>query len=274
MKSARDHEGTQTLQRGLDVLTAFRGDRKPLTNGELVRRTGLSKATVSRLTTTLVQLGFLRRAALGVGFELGTRGLGLGHAFLQGSPLHVTAMPLMQRVADRLNVSVALAMAENIHMLYVAYAPGKRIATLRLGVGSFLPMGLTAVGRAYLYSLAPDSRRAMLARLGQADPRHADAIASGARAAFEDLEASQTCTCIGEFQRDAVGIATPAAIGVHGTPMALSCGAVGLASRLGVAKPRIVPELLALRHELEMAVAKLDTGPVPASALVARPDGI
>ncbi|MGT2493933.1 helix-turn-helix domain-containing protein [Cupriavidus basilensis] len=36
------------LQRGLEVLGAFRADRKALSNTEIVRRTGLSKAIVSR----------------------------------------------------------------------------------------------------------------------------------------------------------------------------------------------------------------------------------
>jgi len=39
---------TMTVERGLDVLRAFRAERAPLSNAELVRRTGLSKATVSR----------------------------------------------------------------------------------------------------------------------------------------------------------------------------------------------------------------------------------
>ena len=35
----------------------FRAARAPLSNAELVRRTGLPKATVSRLTTTLISIG-------------------------------------------------------------------------------------------------------------------------------------------------------------------------------------------------------------------------
>ena len=53
---------TLTVERGLEVLRAFHAERTPLSNAELVRRTGLSKATVSRLTTTLIRIGFLRRA--------------------------------------------------------------------------------------------------------------------------------------------------------------------------------------------------------------------
>lgn len=269
MSDASEGTITQTLQRGLEVLSAFRADRKALSNTELVRRTGLSKATVSRLTTTLVQLGYLRRAASGGGFELGSRGLGVGHTFVQSSPILGVAMPLMQRVADKLNVSVALAMAEDLHMVYLAYTPAKRIATLRLGIGSFLPMGLTAVGRAYLYSLAPVGREQKLQRLKLTSPAQAEAIERGARSAFDDLDKTHTCTCVGEFQRDAVGIATPVFVGRSGTPMSLSCGAVGLAPKLEAAKDRIVPELLSLCHLMQAALAEQECGASPAPRTLA-----
>jgi hypothetical protein len=53
------NEITMTLDRGLQVLRAFHAERQPLTNGELVARTGLSRSVVSRLTSTLIQLGFI-----------------------------------------------------------------------------------------------------------------------------------------------------------------------------------------------------------------------
>src|SRR5690606_12406557 len=44
-----------TLAHGLSVLQAFRHGEPALSNRELADRTGLSKATISRLTTTLMQ---------------------------------------------------------------------------------------------------------------------------------------------------------------------------------------------------------------------------
>ena len=78
---------TLTVERGLEVLRAFHAERTPLSNAELVRRTGLSKATVSRLTTTLIRIGFLRRAGGGRQFELGAGALSMGHAYLESNPV-------------------------------------------------------------------------------------------------------------------------------------------------------------------------------------------
>ncbi len=52
-----------TLAHGLDVLAAFRNNPGPLSNAELAAHTGFSRPTVSRLTYTLAQLGYLKRDA-------------------------------------------------------------------------------------------------------------------------------------------------------------------------------------------------------------------
>ncbi len=54
-----------TLAHGLDLLAAFRGASGALSNADLAQHTGLSRPTVSRLTYTLEQLGYLKRDAKG-----------------------------------------------------------------------------------------------------------------------------------------------------------------------------------------------------------------
>ncbi|MGE4338388.1 MAG: helix-turn-helix domain-containing protein, partial [Pigmentiphaga sp.] len=52
----------QSLERGLLLLRELRAANAPLRNQELVSRTGLPKATVSRLLSTLGALGYVRRS--------------------------------------------------------------------------------------------------------------------------------------------------------------------------------------------------------------------
>ena len=49
----------RSLVRGVEILRAFRPGADLLGNGEIAERTGLSRATVSRLTQTLVDTGLL-----------------------------------------------------------------------------------------------------------------------------------------------------------------------------------------------------------------------
>lgn len=241
--TGEDARAVLTVQRGLEVLRAFRAERAPLSHSELVARTGLPKATVSRLTTTLMERGFLRHVPGGRKFELATGPLSIGHAYIEASELLALAHPFMQDLADQLKVSVALAMPHRLEMLYVGYRISRQIATLRLGVGSLLPMGVTAIGRAYLWALPPAQQKAHIAALRKAAGSHGAALEQGIRAGFAELEATGTTFAVSGYQRDAYGIALPVRVGKLGTLMALSCGSVEPEQRLETARRRVAPAL-------------------------------
>lgn len=250
-----------TVERGMQVLRAFQCERAAVSNAELVRRTGLSKATVSRLTTTFVQLGFLRHVAGGREFELGTGPLSIGHSFIEASPLVRTANPFLQALANKLNVSVALAVPNGLEMLYICYRTSDRIATLRLGVGSLLPLGTTSIGRAWLWALAPAEQKRRIAELRRAAGSRGAALEQGIRESFVELETTGICAVLGGYQRDAYGVATPVRIGRHGTPMGLSCGNAEVAPNLAQARKRIGPELKRAAEKLEALLAETDDLP-------------
>ena len=55
----KDRNFVTALARGLEVLRCFRPNEIELTNAEFAERTGLAKATISRLTHTLCELDYL-----------------------------------------------------------------------------------------------------------------------------------------------------------------------------------------------------------------------
>ena len=55
----KERQVVTALARGLSVLRSFRQGDRFLGNQEIAERTGLAKATVSRLTHTLTVLGYL-----------------------------------------------------------------------------------------------------------------------------------------------------------------------------------------------------------------------
>lgn len=234
---------TMTLERGLQVLSAFRAERTSLTNGDLVRRTGLSRSVVSRLTATLIQLGFIRRVAGGPRFELATGVFGIGNAYLAANPVTRLAQPLMQQLADRLGVAVALAVPRHLDMLYIAHRYTTRNSTLQLGVGSLLPMGVTAIGKAWLWGLPDDARQDHVAQLLNAAGDRARTLRASFDAAFEELASTGVCTSVGEYQQNAFGVALPIRVGSLGTLMALSCGAVESKPEADAIRNRIAPAL-------------------------------
>ncbi|WP_332451535.1 IclR family transcriptional regulator [Burkholderia ubonensis] len=252
---------TLTLDRGLQVLRAFHANRTPLTHGELASRTGLPRSAVSALTSALIDLGFIRRVAGDARFELGPNVVGIGQAYLAANPVTPLAQPFMQKLADRLDASVALAVPDHLDMLYVAHRSGTRIATPRMGIGSLVPMGTTAIGRAWLCGLPDPLRRRQIAQLTEAAGPQANAIAAGIEAAFADLRATGVCLSLGENQRDAWSMALPVRVGVSKTLMALSCGAVEPQPDVDAIRRRIVPALKQAAIELATLLRDVRPGP-------------
>jgi DNA-binding IclR family transcriptional regulator len=109
----------RSLERGVEVLRAFKPGTDLLGNGELAERTGLSRATVSRLCATLVACGFLERDRTVRAYRLAAPVLSLAHAMRSGSPLLAVAAPLMRAEAEKRRINVGLAVADRDEMVYL-----------------------------------------------------------------------------------------------------------------------------------------------------------
>jgi DNA-binding IclR family transcriptional regulator len=248
-----------TLERALKVLKAFAGRAKPLSNADLVRRTGYSKASVSRITATLVSLRYLERAPDGLRFQIGLRGLTLGHNYLANGPIREIARPIMQEFAERFDVSVALAVGDELNMLYVEYCKSSRIFTLHLEVGSLLPMELTSIGRAYLWALPPDARQRLLFQIvKQAGPQGPFIIAS-IESAFNHLDKYGHCIAVGEYRRDSYGVSVPLFLGSPPVPMGLNCGAVISEPLDASIHEVLVPNMHRMASALTAALSQVDS---------------
>ncbi|WP_244099972.1 hypothetical protein [Burkholderia anthina] len=55
----------------------------------------------------------------------------IGYAYLETNPVTRLANPLMQRLADQLDVSVALAAPDGLDMLYIAHRTSAHSASAR-----------------------------------------------------------------------------------------------------------------------------------------------
>ncbi|PLC53984.1 IclR family transcriptional regulator [Pollutimonas nitritireducens] len=248
-------ETVLTVRRGMQVLRAFRSDRAPLSNAELVRRTGLPKSTISRLTTTLLNQGFLRHVPGGREFELGPAPAGIGHAYIAGNELLQIASPFLQKLADELDVSVALSIRDELEMLYVGYQASHKVGTLRLGVGSLLPLGSTSIGRAYMWGLPVHEREHLLELLRRNAGSTADSLMCEIEASFVELEQTGICSVLAGFQRDAYGIALPVVIGRKGIVMSMSCGRARIQPDLAAERKLITPKLVKAAEQFQDLLA-------------------
>jgi DNA-binding IclR family transcriptional regulator len=225
-----DRQFVTALHRGLDILRAFTpDDRMGLGNRELAARTGLPNSTVSRLTYTLLKLGYLTYDDATGRYRMGVPVLGLGYACLGGIKVREAAQPLMQQLADECGdgVLVALGGRDDLTMTYIAAARAARgMISLQLNVGSRISLGRSAMGRAYLAVAAPEERADLMDRLSKrAGPEHWPRLRDEIEEAAEQVRTRGFYCNPGQWQPDINAVAVPfAAPQGDGPPMAFNLG--------------------------------------------------
>ncbi|HEV3429812.1 MAG TPA: IclR family transcriptional regulator [Paraburkholderia sp.] len=212
------------LARGLTVLRAIAAAETPLGNRELTELTGIPKATLSRLTGTLVSTGFLARMPDSERFVLTSSVLELSSGFLRNADLRERARPFLTRLAERTALSVHLAVRDRLDMVVIdAIRPRSAVLVSRLEVGSRIDMSRTAVGRAYLVALDTDSRAELTTALQAAAGNDWGFVSSRLDAALAETAIQGYGMAIGEWYEGLNAIAGAFA-GANGELYAINCG--------------------------------------------------
>ena len=217
------------LARGLDVLRCFRHGVNALGNLDLARLTGLPKPTISRITYTLTELGYLRYHPDTGKYSPGYGVLALGYGLLAGLEVRELAKASMTELARQTGGAVALGAFDGDAMTYVEAVHGSSALYLRLPVGYRASLD-SAMGRAYLASLPEDECAARGAH-GRGRPRRCRH-----RRARAELRETGCCFAIGEWQSDINAVAVPFASLTGEGVFVMSCG--GPASLLSEAELR------------------------------------
>ncbi len=267
-ESADASNAAASLTRGLDILRCFTANDTTLGNQELLERTGLPKATVSRLTAALVSLGYLHYDTQLGRYSIGPATVSLGYTALSSSAVVHMAGPLMQVLADRSGVATALGTRDGLEMVYLANCRSQSPVSLRLNVGSRLPIWRTAMGLAYLAEMGADIRADVLNQIAAKEPAQERQI----RAAVDDaIESYATRGFVGTYGTwysyiNAVGVAFRP---TDGSPLvAITCGGIVDIIPRETCISRIGPDLVETVKNLR---ARLNGAPVTpaAPALVA-----
>lgn len=252
----KDRQFVTALARGLEILRCFKAGDRYLGNQELVKRTGLPKATISRLTYTLKRLGYLSYAEHLGKYQLGTGVLGLGHSLVTNMDVRQIARPFMQQLADYSQASVALGARDRLSMVYVENCRSSATVTLRLDVGSRIPIAGTAMGRALLSGLPERERDYLLDLTKQKFPAEWQQIKTGVERSLREFQERGFCMSVGEWQKDvnAVGVAITSGNGAG--LLAFNCGGPAFQIRRPMLEDDLGPRLAQLVKNVEAALAR------------------
>ncbi|EGD55972.1 IclR family transcriptional regulator [Gordonia neofelifaecis] len=188
------------------ILRAFTVDDSDLPLAELVRRTGLHKATVHRLAGELVGVRLLDRTDRGYRLSGGLFELGM-LASVERSLLEI-AMPFLQDLYGRTRETVHLGVLDGHEVVYVAKIGGHRQASAPSRTGGRMPLHCTGIGKALLAHADPSLRHTVLASpLARRTPR--TIIAPGILA--RQLDTIRESGVAYEYEESAPGIGCVAA---------------------------------------------------------------
>jgi IclR family transcriptional regulator, pca regulon regulatory protein len=145
---------SQSLERGLAVLSAFTPDRPALGVSELARELALTRSTTHRYVATLARLGYLQQDDSTRRYRLGPRVLDLGFAMLGSLELREIAAPHLRRLTDMTGHTSNLAIRDDTDVILIDRVRGRpgryHHLEFTLHVGSRLPSYCSATGKALL----------------------------------------------------------------------------------------------------------------------------
>jgi DNA-binding IclR family transcriptional regulator len=204
----RDSVANRSLTRGLQLLRAFSHGAELLGNGELAARTGLARSTVSRLTHTLVEEGFLDYDIPRQAYRLAAVVLSLADTFTLGDRTGEIAFEPMRVLSVKERINVGLAVADRLEMVYVvAFRESRRGVFRRAVPGSRYPIEITAGGLAFVAGLAESARERIVAQLRDKHGRQWRPIWTGIDGAIAEVAAQGYC--VAYWAPGMTGLGTP-----------------------------------------------------------------
>lgn len=221
------------LARGLALLAAFTADRNKMSLAELARATGLPKTTVTRLSHTLIKLGYLSVCPETRKVQPHPRVLTLGYPVLSSVDKRLVAAPLMQELADHAGGTVSLGIRDGLSIILIERSRDRRIRALPLDIGSRLPLETTAIGRAYFAAARLSEKQEILRGYEAVVPDRYDAIRTSLGEAAREYARRGYCKAAGTWEPDVNAVGTAVRLS-NETLAAFNCG--GPASRVPAAR--------------------------------------
>jgi DNA-binding IclR family transcriptional regulator len=254
VEPSADPSFATTLAHGLDVLAAFRSGTGPLSNAELAAHTGLSRPTVSRLTYTLAQLGYLKRDARGR-FVLGLGVLAAAYPVLSALKVRQLARPLMREFAAYTGGTVSIAMPFGLDFIYVETMRTTDAVPHVPDVGFTASLAPTAVGRALLSLYTRDELEAYVEKVNEERPQEADYVLSRTLPDVEICRERGFAVSLGEWRREIFGVAAPLYRTASGDCLSVNCGIPSFRFSAEQIERECGPRILGLARSIKSLVA-------------------
>jgi IclR family transcriptional regulator, pca regulon regulatory protein len=162
LPNSQEGRYSQSLERGLVILTAFTPERTWMGIAELAETLEMSRPTTHRYASTLVALDYLEQGPRRK-YRLGVRAGDPGRSAVNSTALGKLPQEYLAELRDRSRCTASLALLHGKDIVYIHRArsswQGESEVTQRIGRGSHLPASRTAMGRMLLAHVSHQEQR-------------------------------------------------------------------------------------------------------------------
>lgn len=247
---AGDKQFATTLARGMELLRCFSPEQPVLGNKDLVQKLGLPAATVSRLTYTLMCMGYLTQTEHYGKYQLGSAVLSLGYPLLAQFSLRRQARPLMLELAEATGGSISIGIRDRLTIVYIEAVRSFNKRIYPLEVGTSHSIAGTAIGRAYLMSCRPPEREALLKQIQVKSPQDWQRYGVKLMENLQQYPRYGCCVSVGEVFPDVQAVAVPLGRINRGELAAINCSFQGRELDENWLRQHIAPQLQAVVRQL------------------------
>jgi IclR family acetate operon transcriptional repressor len=139
----------QVIERLARLLDVIAEQESPVSLKILSAETGLHPSTAFRILSSLAEYGFVERTSRG-SYQLGVKLMQLGSRVSASVDIRKVALPLMEKLRDKLGETVNLTVREEDEVVYIERTLAKRMIRVEQVIGSRAPLHVTAVGKLIL----------------------------------------------------------------------------------------------------------------------------
>ncbi|WP_341913804.1 IclR family transcriptional regulator [Ferrovibrio terrae] len=154
--------GSQSLERGLDILAMIDSEDGGLGVREIARRMTLSPTIVQRLVTSLSNRGYVEKNQDTSRYVLGYKALAMGGNRANAMDYIATAKRELEQLSKQHRLNGFVAALRGFRAIYLLAVQADGPISINVKPGSEMPLHSTGAGKVLLASLAEDDVRKLL----------------------------------------------------------------------------------------------------------------
>ncbi len=169
----------------LDLVAASRGGARVT---DLARQSGLGKAGVSKILSTLAAAGYVRRDPVAHTYFLGYRLIELSTRLIESIDIRRVARPVLEALEETANEVINLASYHNGELIYIDKYEGTKTLRMHSVIGGRAGWSYTSVGKV-VFAFLPRQEQAYILDSLHFEPRTGASITSREAYLAETAEA-------------------------------------------------------------------------------------